>query len=154
MLIEGQGHQQTPGFTSTSAEVIGYPASLGVTCGQHVESPSRFSPSGQGLQLQIYTKLYNCLLCWVNTDPIHWLRIYFLLGIKSPNIILNILLNYHISITDEMISVRINLLFYLFFHRRPIQHLWDRKNFYTHKTCWKCCIKYERPTGKKHTNVG
>ena len=24
----------------------------------------------------------------------------------------------------------------------------------THKTCWKCCINNERPTGKKHTNVG
>ena len=30
---------------------------------------------------------------------------------------------YHVSWTDEKISVRINLLFYLFFHRRPIQQL-------------------------------
>ena len=26
----------------------------------------------------------------------------------------------------------------------------DRRNF---KTCWKCCINNERPTGKKHTSV-
>ena len=25
---------------------------------------------------------------------------------------------------------------------------------YTYKTCWKCCNNNERPTGKKHTNVG
>ena len=30
---------------------------------------------------------------------------------------------YHVSCTDVKISVTINLLFYLFFHRRPIQHL-------------------------------
>jgi hypothetical protein len=30
----------------------------------------------------------------------------------------------------------------------------DRSNFNTHKTCWKCCINNERPTGKKHTNFG
>ena len=30
---------------------------------------------------------------------------------------------YHVSYTDRKISVRINLLFYLFFHRRPNQHL-------------------------------
>ena len=30
---------------------------------------------------------------------------------------------YHVSCTGEKISVRINLLFYLFFHSRPIQHL-------------------------------
>ena len=29
----------------------------------------------------------------------------------------------------------------------------DRRNFNTHKTCLKC-INDERPTGKKHTNVG
>ena len=29
-----------------------------------------------------------------------------------------------------------------------------RRNFYTHKTHWKCCINNERPTGKKHTSVG
>ena len=33
--------QPTPGFTSTSAEVKYYPTSLGMTCGQHVESPIR-----------------------------------------------------------------------------------------------------------------
>ena len=31
----------TPGFTYTSSEVKDYPDSLGMTCGQHVESPSR-----------------------------------------------------------------------------------------------------------------
>jgi hypothetical protein len=30
---------------------------------------------------------------------------------------------YHVSRTDGKISVVINLLFYLFFHRRPIQHM-------------------------------
>ena len=29
----------------------------------------------------------------------------------------------------------------------------DRRNFNTHKTCWKC-INDERPTEKKHTTVG
>ena len=69
------------------------------------------------------------------------------------------------------ITDRINLLFYLFFHRRPIQQLcfflvglWqfncqlpkpgDRRNVNTHKTYRKCCINNERSTGKKHTNVG
>ena len=32
-------------------------------------------------------------------------------------------LEHHVSCTDAKISVRINLLFYLFFHRRPIQQL-------------------------------
>ena len=31
---------------------------------------------------------------------------------------------YHVSCIDGKISVRINLLSYLFFHRRPIQQLW------------------------------
>ena len=30
----------------------------------------------------------------------------------------------------------------------------DRRNFNTHKTCWKCRINNESPTGKKHTTVG
>ena len=30
----------------------------------------------------------------------------------------------------------------------------DRRNLNTHKTCWKCCINNESPTGKKYTNVG
>ena len=25
----------------------------------------------------------------------------------------------------------------------------DTSNFNTHKTCWKCCINNERPTGQK-----
>ena len=36
----------------------------------------------------------------------------------------SILLNIIFLCTDGKISVRINLLFYLFFHRRPIQHLY------------------------------
>ena len=31
-------------------------------------------------------------------------------------------------------------------------HRWS--NFNTHKTCWKCCINNERPTGQKNTTAG
>ena len=37
--------------------------------------------------------------------------------------ILNYIFKYHVSCTDGKISVRINLLFCLFFHRCPIQQL-------------------------------
>jgi hypothetical protein len=30
----------------------------------------------------------------------------------------------------------------------------DRSKFNTYKTFWKCCIKNEWPTGKKHSNIG
>ena len=34
------------------------------------------------------------------------------------------------------------------------QETWDRRNSNTHKTCYKCRINDERPTGQKHTTVG
>ena len=72
---------------------------------------------------------------------------------------------YHVLCADGKISIRVNLLYYRFFHRRPIQQLCffpvglsslpgDRRNFNTLKTCWKCRINDKRPTGKKHTAVG
>ena len=39
------------------------------------------------------------------------------------------------------------------FWKPTITIITDR-NFNTHNTCRKCCINNERPTGKKHTNVG
>ena len=44
--------------------------------------------------------------------------------------------------TDGKISVRINLPLFSTVARR-------QNNFNTHKTCWKCCINKERPTGQK-----
>jgi hypothetical protein len=72
----------------------------------------------------------------------------------SLNFVLNTF-KYHVSCADGKISVRIIYFYYLFFHLRPTDKLsflscrpkqGDRRNY---KTCWKCRVNNERPTGNK-----
>ena len=60
---------------------------------------------------------------------------------------------YHVSCTDGKISVRIDLLFYLFFHRHPIQVVFLSCRPFVVNTTFSTGL-VDRPTGKKHTTVG
>ena len=54
---------------------------------------------------------------------------------------LSILLNIMFQAPVGRFQLELIYCFTFIFHHRPIQHL-------------KCCINKERPTGKKHTNIG
>ena len=57
-------------FARPQTEVNDHPASLRVTCGQYVESPTRVWFSRPGLSVQI-SSYPNSSWCWVSTDPIY-----------------------------------------------------------------------------------
>ena len=61
-------------YTYLLTDVTDQPASLGVTCGQHVEYLSNYLLSKPELPLQ--TSSYpNSPRCWVGTGSIHWPKI-------------------------------------------------------------------------------
>ena len=60
------------------------------------------------------------------------------------------------------ISILLNIMFHAPMGRFQLELIYyftwpkprDRRNFSSHKTCYKCCINDKKSTGKKHTTVG
>ena len=66
-------------------------------------------------------------------------------------------LPYKFAIGIYFVLILLNIMFHEPMGRFRLESIGlagDRRNFNTHKTCWKCRINDEKATGKKNTTVG